>query len=50
MGPQKKIAVLTSAACCEMALMFENDLIGVTASGLQLRQLKALLVTGSRFE
>ncbi|OUC42386.1 hypothetical protein D917_02994 [Trichinella nativa] len=27
----------------EMALMFENDLIGVTASGLQLRQLKALL-------
>ncbi|KRX18598.1 Nuclear receptor coactivator 3 [Trichinella nelsoni] len=26
-----------------MALMFENDLIGVTASGLQLRQLKALL-------
>ncbi|KRX84387.1 Nuclear receptor coactivator 2 [Trichinella sp. T6] len=27
----------------KMALMFENDLIGVTASGLQLRQLKALL-------
>ncbi|KAL1285268.1 Exostosin-1c [Trichinella pseudospiralis] len=46
MGPQKKIAMLTSAACCKVALMYENDLIGVTASGLQLRQLKALLSYG----
>ncbi|KRZ73516.1 Nuclear receptor coactivator 2 [Trichinella papuae] len=30
----------------QVALMFENDLIGVTASGLQLRQLKALLSYG----